>query len=499
MPRHMLGVGAALLLAAFAQTQNKTYTVREGDSLSVIASKVGASQAAIAKANRLTSIHKLKPGVKLRIPAAARTAKKAEPASKGGYVVRAGDNDWAIAKRLKVTVAQLHSANPSAIWNKIRPGDTLRIPSSQLKSQIAAKYAKRKGSGGYIVKAGENDWTIAKKFNITPSKLRAMNAGVNWRAIQVGQRINVPGSKVMTAIAVKAINSKHAVINTDKVTVRRGPDVSHTALMTAAQSTPVTVLGKEGAWYKLQFPHGTIGWVRGDFLKAVSATKVASAKVAERKASNRYASAPKRVAANFTRRSSRSRRSSYKPAAGPVAPTRAAANGDMMAFAKSMLGTRYVWAGASRSGVDCSGFTTQVYKSVGVSLPRTSRAQSQFGQPVSRGQLAQGDLVFFTGRGSRRISHVGIYMAGNKIIHSSSGRGRVVIDDLSGYYGRQFAWARRVTGVATASRKSKRKPVDKAQVKPKVEPKTEDTLAPGGDKKEENPPKSTKGVDEIGK
>lgn len=500
MPRRLLGVVAALLLAAFAQTQTKTYTVREGDSLSVIASRVGVSQASIAKANRLTSIHKLKPGLKLRIPTATRAASAKPAAKKGGYVVRDGDNDWKIAKKLNVTVAQLHTANPGVTWSRIRAGQSLRVPSAKVKAQVAAKYAKRKASGGYVVKSGDNDWNIAKKYSITPSKLRSLNPGVNWKALQLGQHINVPGSKVALAAPASSIRSKHAVISSDKVTVRRGPDVSHSAITTVAQSTPVTVLGKEGSWYKLRFPHGTVGWVRGDFLKSVSSARVASARVAERKASDRFASAPKKVASNATRRSSRTSRK-------PVSKTEYLAvkatgnNADMMAFAKSMLGTRYRWAGMSRSGTDCSGFSSQVYASVGIKLPRTSREQSTFGKPVAKSALSSGDLVFFRSRGGRRVNHVGVYIGDNKFIHSSSSAGRVVVDDLTGYYSRRFAGARRVRGVVASSSKSSKKPAAvtaKTEPKPKA-PKDEVEVSPIDPPPAAEPPKSTKGLDDIGK
>lgn len=86
----------------------------------------------------------------------------------------------------------------------------------------------------------------------------------------------------------------------------------------------------------------------------------------------------------------------------------------VVAIAKRYLGARYVWGASGPNTFDCSGFTSYVYRQVGVSLPRTSREQIHAGQRVSRGDLQPGDLVFF----GSPIHHVGIYIGGGMMIHS---------------------------------------------------------------------------------
>ncbi len=96
------------------------------------------------------------------------------------------------------------------------------------------------------------------------------------------------------------------------------------------------------------------------------------------------------------------------------APTNQARS-EIVPYARRFLGVPYSWGGSSPSGFDCSGFTSYVYRNAaGVSIPRTSRAQSRFGQPVSRGDLMPGDLVFF----GSPVHHVGIYVGGGMMIHS---------------------------------------------------------------------------------
>ena len=81
---------------------------------------------------------------------------------------------------------------------------------------------------------------------------------------------------------------------------------------------------------------------------------------------------------------------------------------DALRIARSYLGDRYLWGGLSRSGIDCSGLTYRVFRSLGVVLPRDAADQSRVGTPVSRHNLRKGDLVFFGSGTWPHIHHVGI-------------------------------------------------------------------------------------------
>jgi len=94
-------------------------------------------------------------------------------------------------------------------------------------------------------------------------------------------------------------------------------------------------------------------------------------------------------------------------------PTRAPRS-EVVSVAKRYLGAPYRWGASGPNSFDCSGFTSFVYRQVGVSLPRVSRAQINAGERVSRSDLKPGDLVFF----GSPIHHVGIYVGGGSMIHS---------------------------------------------------------------------------------
>jgi cell wall-associated NlpC family hydrolase len=85
-----------------------------------------------------------------------------------------------------------------------------------------------------------------------------------------------------------------------------------------------------------------------------------------------------------------------------------------LAFARAQLGKPYRYASAGPSAYDCSGLTYAAWKSVGVSLPRSSRSQYGAGSYVSRSNLQPGDLVFFYSP----ISHVALYAGNGQIIHA---------------------------------------------------------------------------------
>ncbi len=103
------------------------------------------------------------------------------------------------------------------------------------------------------------------------------------------------------------------------------------------------------------------------------------------------------------------------------------------------LGTQYQWGGASPgTGFDCSGLVMYVFAQLGVQLPHFAAGQYSYGSPVPRDQLQAGDLVFFDG-----LSHVGIYIGNNQLVHAPHSGDVVRIASMSEFAGR-FVGARRV-------------------------------------------------------
>lgn len=85
---------------------------------------------------------------------------------------------------------------------------------------------------------------------------------------------------------------------------------------------------------------------------------------------------------------------------------------DLVDYARSLQDiTTYVFGGQNfPNETDCSGWAQGVFKKFGIDLPRVSRDQAKTGQPVTFKELQIGDLMFFSTRSDKRITHTGIYM-----------------------------------------------------------------------------------------
>ncbi len=121
----------------------------------------------------------------------------------------------------------------------------------------------------------------------------------------------------------------------------------------------------------------------------------------------------------------------------------------VVAEARNWIGTRYKYGGHSRKGTDCSGMTMQVFEDIaGIKLPRDSRSQQTFVEPLKRDELAPGDLVFFASRvGGSRVGHVGIYIGKGDFIHASTSKGVIISNLDETYYDRHYHSSGRVPGL----------------------------------------------------
>lgn len=195
------------------------------------------------------------------------------------------------------------------------------------------------------------------------------------------------------------------------VNVRSAASTSASQLGSLNKGDVVAVTGIDNGWYKISF-NGKTGYVRSDYMtitkEALSSrgTEAAAASAASSKGS------------------------------------------EIVAYAKQYLGVKYVYAGASSKGFDCSGYTMYVMKHFGYNLPHTATGQMGYGTSVAKSALQPGDLVFFcdpSRSGGKAASHVGIYIGSNQFIHASSGGGKVQIDSLSkAYYAKYYVGARRL-------------------------------------------------------
>ncbi|SFC14282.1 Cell wall-associated hydrolase, NlpC family [Alkalibacterium subtropicum] len=108
---------------------------------------------------------------------------------------------------------------------------------------------------------------------------------------------------------------------------------------------------------------------------------------------------------------------------------------EISSYANGVLGTPYLYGGSTTRAFDCSGFTSYVFRQVGVNLPRSAAGQYASSQKVSNPR--PGDLVFFSENGSR-VSHVGIYVGNGQFIGAQTSTGVAYTQVHSNYWGRRL-------------------------------------------------------------
>lgn len=283
----------------------------------------------------------------------------------------------------------------------------------------------------YQVHRGDTLTKISKRFGVSEDALRKAN-NLDSAHLRRGQILTIPSSVSQTKVAVNETRTEpigEAQV-VDVVTApHAGPFDGSKSLDPVQPGDSFPVLEQKPGWTKVELPSG-IGWLSSELVKFTPAPKPLVLTPSP---------TPKPAAAVSTHNVIEEIKSS---------------DNQLLKKALTYRGVRYRWGGTSRSsGVDCSGFTTSVFASQGIKLPRTSIEQSHIGTSVSKSDLKPGDLVFFrTGR-SYRVNHVGIYVGEGKFIHAATGAGHVMVSSLGEkYYKRCYAMARRVADFETGSR-----------------------------------------------
>ena len=111
-------------------------------------------------------------------------------------------------------------------------------------------------------------------------------------------------------------------------------------------------------------------------------------------------------------------------------------------FIKQWLHTPYKYGGMSKTGIDCSGFSSIVMRDVyDIRIPRTAQDQYNSGEKIRDGWRVAGDLVFFKNVRGHGVDHVGIYLGSNRFAHASTSKGVIVSDMDEDYYHKRYVGA----------------------------------------------------------
>lgn len=170
----------------------RTYTVRPGDTLSEIAARNNTTWQELARLNGINNPNLIHPGDVLRLPGNNQPGNPPnDNAPRQTYTVRAGDTLSEIAARHGTTVRELARLNNIRNPDFIRVGDTLQLPSRETNNQPPAG---RAFDGRYTVRAGDTLSEIAARYNTTWQELARVNRLNNPNLIHPGDTLRVPGA-----------------------------------------------------------------------------------------------------------------------------------------------------------------------------------------------------------------------------------------------------------------------------------------------------------------
>ena len=290
-------------------------------------------------------------------------------------------------------------------------------------------------SKSHVVRKSESLQSIARKYHVSVDELKSVN---NFTASHVskGTRLIIPSH------ADSSQNKGVAVSRPESYKVSKGDTLPKIAKKTGVKMAEIrSINGLKGNRVKV-----------GQVLVLVAVTP--SSRVASSAGSNRLQLINKDLLNEQELTDTLAELTdldSYRPVDLAKTLESNQAISSLKKSAYSFLGARYRFGGSSRTSLDCSSFTQQVFREQSVRLPRTAREQFYVGDEVVRGDLKKGDLVFFQTYASFP-SHVGIYLGNRKMIHASSREHRVVISSMdTPYYLSRYLGARRMTTTASDS------------------------------------------------
>jgi membrane-bound lytic murein transglycosylase D len=176
-------------LLPLAGLQLKTHTVKKGDSLPSIARRYRVDLEPLLELNRLNQASRPATGTKLLIPPPAPQEKNPPPGEKKmgigknsvpkveeiTYTIKRGDSLWSIANEMGVNIGAISQWNKLHPEKKLIPGDKLRIRMTPHLSPDKPIQRREEKRFIYIVKEGDSLWSIAKKYHLTVSDIKAWN------------------------------------------------------------------------------------------------------------------------------------------------------------------------------------------------------------------------------------------------------------------------------------------------------------------------------------
>lgn len=446
------------------------HSVEPGESLASVAKRYNTNPAALREANQLGNISESSvlsamllrvPGEDaeksasraVKAPADKAAVKSSTPAAGTGrysgsvtknifYKVQPGDTVESLAASFTqsgqtVTAQDIRQKNK--ISGQPAAGSTLLIPAKttygasaqmnppvataravetssdrgnigvSVSEEVALPFARAVQTSGTPSYQAPNSSPARKTPVVSRGNLSSRSASQNIdgaRILQNGEELlTTPSPRVRTTpTATNANMAKVAKIATAGARIRRLPDATAVTLYKCSTGTEIAVIAQRSGWSAILMSDRSTGWIPSRYLKLTGASVDIASQV------ETYERRGDDTASGW-----RSGYSSNHPA---------------IKHALSYLGTRYVYGGTSRRGIDCSSLMQHSFGSAGVRLPRTAAQQARVGKPVAPENLQPGDRLYFSASGTR-IDHTGLYMGNGLFVHASGSARKVTVSRLA--------------------------------------------------------------------
>lgn len=197
--------------------------------------------------------------------------------------------------------------------------------------------------------------------------------------------------------------SQVAEVTTETLRVRAAADINSDVITLVPQGEKLNVIEETDGWLKVSTDEGE-GYISTDYADVEAVYQVAESIEEEQQ----------RLAEEAAEAEAKAEADTYNRRV------------EVVNYAMQFLGNPYVWGGTSlTNGIDCSGFTMQVYAHIGYSLPHYDVSQRSCGTAVdSLADALPGDLVFYSG-------HVAIYCGGGQVVHASNPRDGIKVSNAN--------------------------------------------------------------------
>ena len=286
-----------------------------------------------------------------------------------------------------------------AVTGTVDSGDSpLRVRSqASTESQILARLSH--GTQVEVISTAENGWYQIATGNLTgyvSSDYLVVDGAQEAVAAVAAAAPAAQAAEAAAPVESAAAEPRYGKVTASSLNIRSGAGTDYDKVGSLRLGKVVTILGEANGWYQIES-----GYVSAEYVTIVDAAEAARSNKGQ----------------------------------------------EIADYALQFVGYPYVYGGSSPKGFDCSGFTKYVYGQFGYSINRTASGQLDNGTAVSMSELQPGDLVMFkkAGSGSKRASHVGIYIGGGKFVHASTARVGVIVSNMSdAYYTSGFVGGRRL-------------------------------------------------------